>query len=112
MKPVITSSLVVDFPHPSLPVFLLLEPLRKRFLYHFCSNRQTNRPDKPEWMFSQILTWIRDHELFLIEWMQPVYKRFTDSVKVSQRVLKFINFCIVISVSVSSTGMKENRNKI
>jgi len=82
VKPIITSSLTADFPPPSLPVFLLLEPLRKRFVYHFCGSRQTNRPDKPEWMFSQVLTWVKDHEVFLIEWMQPVYEGFSHSIKV------------------------------
>ncbi|KAK7603639.1 hypothetical protein V9T40_003638 [Parthenolecanium corni] len=82
VKPIVTSALTIDFPQPSLPIFLLLEPLRKRFLFHFCGNKQTNRSDKPEWMFSQILTWIKDHEYFLSDWMQPVYKGFTSSVKV------------------------------
>lgn len=82
VKPLVTSALTIDFPQPSLPIFLLLEPLRKRFLFHFCGNKQTNRSDKPEWMFSQILTWIKDHEYFLLDWMQPVYKGFTSSVKV------------------------------
>ncbi|XP_065221188.1 RAD50-interacting protein 1 [Planococcus citri] len=81
-KPTVTSSLLIDFPTPSMPVSLLLEPLRKRFLFHFCGNKETNRPDKPEWMFSQILTWIKDHEIFFMEWVQPVYRGFTNSVKV------------------------------
>lgn len=81
-KLVITSTSVVDFPIPSLPILLLLEPLRKRFLFHFCGNKQTNRSDKPEWMFSQILTWIKDHELFITNWLQPVCKGSTVSAKV------------------------------
>lgn len=86
-KPIVTSSLLIDFPSPSAPVSLLLEPLRKRFVFHFCGNKDTNRPDKPEWMFSQILTWIKDHELFLMEWVQPVYRGFTNSVKVRSELL-------------------------
>ncbi len=87
IKTSITSALLVDFPTPSLPVFLVLEPLRKRFLFHFRGAKETNRPDKPEWMFTQILTWIKDHELFLTDWMQPVYAGFLASVKVRSAIL-------------------------
>lgn len=81
-KAVVTSSLLIDFPSPSTPVALLLEPLRKRFLFHFRGTKETNRSDKPEWMFSQILAWIKDYEIFLVEWVQSVYKGFANSVKV------------------------------
>lgn len=53
-------------------MMLLVRPLRKRFLYHFYGPRQTNRADKPEWYFTQILTWIRDHSDFVVKWIQPV----------------------------------------
>ncbi|XP_044756636.1 RAD50-interacting protein 1-like [Coccinella septempunctata] len=56
----------------SAPTFLMIQPLRKRFIYHFYGPRQTNRLDKPEWYFTQILTWIRDHKEFLHKWIQPV----------------------------------------
>ncbi|XP_049774024.1 RAD50-interacting protein 1 [Schistocerca cancellata] len=69
----VTSSVAIDFEPLSLPLSLLLRPLRKRFMFHFYGTRQTNRPDKPEWFFSQILTWIRDHEKFVNQWVQPVY---------------------------------------
>lgn len=52
--PAVTSSLLASFPPLSLPVTLLLKPLRKRFVYHFCGNRQTNRSDKPEWFMTQV----------------------------------------------------------
>lgn len=42
-------ALLADFPPLCLPIKLLVEPLRKRFLYHFYGTRQTNRVDKPEW---------------------------------------------------------------
>lgn len=54
------------------PIYLLIQPLKKRFLYHFYGNRQTNRNDKPEWYFTQILTWIRDHKEFVSSWFQPI----------------------------------------
>lgn len=47
--PPVTSALLSDFPPVCLPINYLLVPLRKRFVYHFYGNRQTNRVDKPEW---------------------------------------------------------------
>lgn len=43
------SSALTEFSVLSLPVELLIKPLRQRFLYHFYGPRQTNRNDKPEW---------------------------------------------------------------
>ncbi|XP_068082045.1 RAD50-interacting protein 1 isoform X2 [Anabrus simplex] len=75
VHPVVTSTLLVDFAPLTLPMVLLLRPLRKRFLFHFHGNKQTNRPDKPEWFFTQVLTWIRDHEKFVGQRVQPVFNR-------------------------------------
>lgn len=47
--PDLRSALLTDFQPLSLPIQLLVDPLRKRFLYHFYGARQTNRVDKPEW---------------------------------------------------------------
>lgn len=66
----LTSS--VNISNLSVPATLMIQPLRKRFVYHFYGTRQTNRLDKPEWYFTQILTWIRDHKDFLNKWIQPV----------------------------------------
>ncbi|KAJ9577197.1 hypothetical protein L9F63_006254, partial [Diploptera punctata] len=74
-QPVVTSTLLTDFPPLCLPISLLIRPLRKRFLFHFYGAKQTNRADKPEWFFTQILTWIRDHEKFVSQWVQPVLNR-------------------------------------
>lgn len=48
-------------PHKTLTAFkslwavdMFLEPIARRFLFHFSGNRQTNRLDKPEWMFSSV----------------------------------------------------------
>lgn len=43
------SALLTDFPSLCLPIQLLVEPLKKRFSYHFYGARKTNRVDKPEW---------------------------------------------------------------
>ncbi|KAL3270463.1 hypothetical protein HHI36_021010 [Cryptolaemus montrouzieri] len=63
---------LIDISHLSVPIRLLIKPLRKRFIYHFYSSQQTNRNDKPEWYFTQILTWIRDHGEFIQKNIQPV----------------------------------------
>lgn len=48
-KPDIRPAHLADFPSLCLPIQLLVDPLRKRFLFHFYGVRQTNRVDKPEW---------------------------------------------------------------
>lgn len=70
--PTVTSALLSDFPPLSLPMTLLVRPLRKRFIYHFYGARQTNRIDKPEWYFTQILSWIRDHQKFCVTHIQSI----------------------------------------
>lgn len=47
------------------PIDLLLEPIVKRFRYHFYGHRQTNRRDKPEWFFTFVLNLIGDHTAVL-----------------------------------------------
>ncbi|XP_057323091.1 RAD50-interacting protein 1 [Microplitis mediator] len=64
---------LADFLPVSLPINLLVRPLRQRFVYHFTGNKQTNRRDKPEWYFTQILSWIRDHESWIEKNVQPVF---------------------------------------
>ncbi|XP_066262589.1 RAD50-interacting protein 1 [Euwallacea similis] len=70
------SGVLSNFLPPCLPIEMLIQPLRKRFLYHFYGNRKTNRPDRPEWYFTQILTWIRDHQEYVETWMQTVIEKF------------------------------------
>ncbi|XP_023018934.2 RAD50-interacting protein 1-like [Leptinotarsa decemlineata] len=73
--PIVTSGLLSDFPPLCLPIHFLVQPLRKRFIYHFYGARQTNRLDKPEWYFTQILTWVRDHRDFVDKYIQPVLEK-------------------------------------
>ncbi|XP_043282805.1 RAD50-interacting protein 1 [Venturia canescens] len=68
----VTSSLLTDFAPVCLPITLLVRPLRQRFIYHFTGSKQTNRRDKPEWFFTQILTWIKHHEQWVLKNVQPV----------------------------------------
>ncbi|KAF9269945.1 RINT-1 family protein [Marasmius fiardii PR-910] len=47
------------------PLEVLVQPISLRFKYHFEGERQTNRPDKPEWYFTHILNVIHDHRSFM-----------------------------------------------
>ncbi|XP_033119511.1 RAD50-interacting protein 1-like [Anneissia japonica] len=58
-----------------LPIQLLLKPLKKRFRFHFYGKKQTNNPEKPEFYFTQVLSWIRDHGDFLDTQIQPILNR-------------------------------------
>lgn len=60
-----------------LPLELLLEPLRKRFRFHFSGERKTNCKEKPEWYFTQVSSWIRDHAYFLENNIQPLLEGST-----------------------------------
>nr|CAG4649251.1 EOG090X04F1 [Scapholeberis mucronata] len=62
------------FPPLSLAIQELMNPLQKRFLYHFSGNRPTNRRDKPEWYLRQIIQWIEDHTKFIEASVQPLYE--------------------------------------
>lgn len=62
------------FTHVNVPITLLIVPFRKRFFFHFTGKKQTNKPDKPEWFLSRVLSWIRDYRSFVLDWLGPVYK--------------------------------------
>ncbi|CAL1696309.1 unnamed protein product [Somion occarium] len=47
------------------PIQALIQPIALRFKYHFESNRQTNRLDKPEWYFTHILNVAHEHRTFM-----------------------------------------------
>lgn len=69
-----SSQLLEHFSQINLPIAMLIVPFRKRFFFHFTGNKQTNKPDKPEWFLSKILSWIRDYRSFVMDWMGPVFK--------------------------------------
>ncbi|KAG8175130.1 hypothetical protein JTE90_023412 [Oedothorax gibbosus] len=58
-----------------LPLQLMLQPLQKRFAYHFMGKKPTNRLDKPEWYLTQILGWISDHSPFLEKTVEPILQK-------------------------------------
>lgn len=91
----LTHSIIL--PPISTPIELLVKPFRQRFEYHFMGNRQTNRLDKPEWYFTQILNWCKDNHLFVGEIFQTAANRacVSDNIRVS--FIEFSNslFCFL-----------------
>lgn len=45
--------------------YVLIQYEYFRFMFHFTGVRQTNRLDKPEWYFTQILNWGKETHLFV-----------------------------------------------
>lgn len=61
---------------PETPVVsVLLAPFVKRFEFHFFGDSQTNSIEKPEWFFTQILTWIKLHRDHLMKLVQPLFEK-------------------------------------
>lgn len=86
----ITPSITV--PRLSTTTTLLLKPFRQRFLYHFTGNRQTNRMDKPEWFYTQILTWAKDNHTFVGQNFQSAVNNAGHedlNIRVSTRSIEF-----------------------
>lgn len=64
-----------DLPLRAMEV--LFAPLVARFTHHFMQKsdadiRATNQLDKPEWMFTYVLSIIREHREFINEYIQPL----------------------------------------
>ncbi|ORX39873.1 TIP-1 family-domain-containing protein [Kockovaella imperatae] len=57
------------------PLQAMIQPIALRFKYHFQGSRNTNRVDKPEWAFSNILDQIYEHQSFLEDYLQPLTAR-------------------------------------
>ena len=66
------SHLHYDEKKLTLVIEHLAEPLKKRFYFHFYGDRHTNNPEKPEWYFTQVLNWIKDHSTFLTDYIVPI----------------------------------------
>lgn len=52
----------------------MIDPLVKRFQYHFFTEQKTNDVSKPEWFFTQILNWITANIDFIGAILQQVFK--------------------------------------
>ncbi|KAG0212487.1 hypothetical protein BGX28_006254 [Mortierella sp. GBA30] len=62
-----------DTPYPALlTTELMAAPLIMRFRFHFEGQRPTNRLDKPEWYLTHVLELIKDHTLFLQNYVQAI----------------------------------------
>ena len=51
-----------------------VQPLLKRFRYHFEGRRETNRRDKPEWVFAHCVAQMRSHAPLLSGEVQPMLR--------------------------------------
>ncbi|WWC61139.1 uncharacterized protein I303_103718 [Kwoniella dejecticola CBS 10117] len=52
------------------PLQAMIKPIELRFQYHFMGKKGTNRVDKPEWAFANILDQIYEHQSFLSSYAQ------------------------------------------
>lgn len=52
---------------------LVVDPFEKRFQFHFCGNKPTNDPSKPEWFLSQIVSWIENNSEYFEEYIQRLF---------------------------------------
>ncbi|KZV95590.1 hypothetical protein EXIGLDRAFT_671991 [Exidia glandulosa HHB12029] len=59
-------------PTPLYALQGLVHPVALRFKFHFESDRPTNRPDKPEWFFTNILNVSHEHRVFLETYVQQL----------------------------------------
>ncbi|KAL5105350.1 RAD50-interacting protein 1 [Taenia crassiceps] len=94
----------------SIPVRLILEPLEKRFLFNFYGDRITNKPEKPEWYFTEVLTWITANDQWLT-WMQD--EQLKDLAKTSNLRVDFMQGLISFVVDKISfdLGLLKNPPK-
>ncbi|OCF54147.1 hypothetical protein L486_08343 [Kwoniella mangroviensis CBS 10435] len=54
------------------PIQAMIKPIELRFKYHFMGTKGTNRVDKPEWAFANILDQIYEHQSFLSTYLQQL----------------------------------------
>ncbi|WWD15898.1 hypothetical protein CI109_100322 [Kwoniella shandongensis] len=54
------------------PIQAMVQPIALRFRYHFQGSKGTNRVDKPEWAFANILDQIYEHQTFITTYLQPL----------------------------------------
>ena len=54
------------------PCDILLEPLKKRFNFHFMGSKKTNNPLKPEWYLQQVWIWIQRSKGFFDICISPL----------------------------------------
>lgn len=91
-------------PPIATPIELLLKPFRVRFEYHFLNARQTNRADKPEYFFTQILNWAKDNHHFVGEVFQGAATRACVSENVR---LEFVRGLVQLTIEKLINDIEE-----
>ncbi|ORY33806.1 TIP-1 family-domain-containing protein [Naematelia encephala] len=78
------------------PLQAMVQPIALRFKYHFQGKRDTNRVDKPEWAFANILDQIYDHQAFIGDYLQPLTNQAGyDSVDVKSELTMLLFPCLL-----------------
>lgn len=91
-------------PPLATPIELLTKPFRIRFDYHFMKNRPTNRPDKPEYFFTQVLNWGKDNHHFVSEIFQTSATRACISENIR---LEFIRGLVQLTIEKLVNDIEE-----
>lgn len=91
-------------PPIATPIELLIKPFRIRFKYHFIDDRPTNRPDKPEYFFTQILNWAKDNHHFVNEIFQTPATRACISENIR---LEFIRGLVQLTIEKLVNDIEE-----
>uniref|UniRef100_A0A1B0B173 RAD50-interacting protein 1 n=1 Tax=Glossina palpalis gambiensis TaxID=67801 RepID=A0A1B0B173_9MUSC len=75
------------------------------FLYHFTGVKQTNRLDKPEWFYTQILNWGKETHLFVGQTFQPAAVK---AGKIDFNIrLEFLRGLIQLTIEKLATDIEE-----
>ncbi|KAI6243662.1 hypothetical protein M3Y99_00028700 [Aphelenchoides fujianensis] len=70
---------------------IVTDLFEKRFVFHFYGDKPTNNPAKPEWMFSQVLTWIGANS----EFFEVHVQRLFDEWGLNEPADEFFAECLV-----------------
>ncbi|KAK9464866.1 TIP-1 family-domain-containing protein [Lipomyces arxii] len=78
---------------PLIPFEVMAEPLDIRFRFHFEGNKETNRIDRPEWMFTHFIATIEDCRGFVEFAVQEILDRLTvvsNRVALNELILAYL----------------------
>ncbi|KAI6191148.1 hypothetical protein M3Y97_00196500 [Aphelenchoides bicaudatus] len=84
----------------------VIDPFEKRFQFHFCGNKPTNDPAKPEWFFSQILTWIDNNSEYFEEYIQRLF----DEWDLNEQADVYFAECLVKQVSIKVRSLLQKHS--
>ncbi|TKR96598.1 hypothetical protein L596_010597 [Steinernema carpocapsae] len=59
---------------------LLFGMFEKRFRFHFYGDRATNSPDKPQWFFTQVISWMGSNAQFFSDYVQRIMNKTNSEV--------------------------------